>query len=214
MARLGRRCEHCDAWRSPQRTLHHRGPQACDGADGGLAQRGDHGGTLGAAWFWHVRGREKEAAHSSDASVRGLSAGLAGARGRLGCCKANSVARVTPSKRRGPRSTGRLRRSRSGDTIGHCIDRENTASQAVARRLGASSGGRDGSARPCLRIVGDAPGDVEQPELKSIVAGDRALRAATGGGGADQPEFCTCRPSCVAFSTRSNRSSDRIASAS
>ena len=46
------------------------------------------------------------------------------------------AARAMRWKRRGRRSTGHLRPSRSIEII-HCIDRENTASQAVARRLGA-----------------------------------------------------------------------------
>ena len=41
------------------------------------------------------------------------------------------------------------------DRIVHCIDRENTASQAVARRLGAQQGTRVRFVRPCLRSLGD-----------------------------------------------------------
>ena len=56
-----------------------------------------------------------------------------------GIASAAFAARATRWRRRGRRSTGRLRPSSSIEII-HCIDRENTASQAVARRLGAEKG--------------------------------------------------------------------------
>ena len=66
-------------------------------------------------------------------SIRRAGRGLRSA----GVSQRNSVARAMRSKRRGRRSTGSFATFEIDEII-HCIDRENTPSQAVARRLGAS----------------------------------------------------------------------------
>ena len=82
------------------------------------------------------------------------------------------------------------------DQIVHCIDRENVASQSVARRLGAAHRTRVRPVRPGRRYLGDAP---------------RRLDSAPG-----RPKAGAfyCRPRCVAAATWSNLSSEKIASAS
>ncbi len=76
-----------------------------------MAERGGHIRALGVAWRGHVRGRRK--------SERNKGYAVEAARAAIDWSFA----------------TFEL------DSIIHCIDRENTASQAVARRLGAEKQG-------------------------------------------------------------------------
>ncbi len=89
---------------TPDRQARHRD-------DGRLAQRRDHGGALGAARLRHVRGRGEGERQIRRPRRSVLSAGLAGFRGWLGHRRRNFAARAMRSKRRGRRSTGRLRPS-------------------------------------------------------------------------------------------------------
>ena len=100
-----------------------------------------HGGALGAAWLRHVRGRgEVKPARSSDASGRCIRRAGRGLRS-AGVSQRNSVARVMPSKRHGPSIDWSFATFEIGRD--HPLHRSReTASQAVARRLGAHP--RDG----------------------------------------------------------------------
>jgi RimJ/RimL family protein N-acetyltransferase len=104
-----------------------------------VAERGGHIGALGLAWRGHVRGRGKSEREICRTGRAVVSAGLAGfevgwgiARDFRGKGYAVEAARAAIDW---SFATFEL------DSIIHCIDRENTASQAVARRLGAEKHG-------------------------------------------------------------------------
>ena len=117
------------------RALHHRGPQACDDRwPAGATPRSwrDIGRCMASACSWS---RRSQAARSSDASARGIRRAGRGLRS----------AGVSQREFRGKGYAVEAARASidwsfatfESDEIIHCIDRENTASQAVARRLGA-----------------------------------------------------------------------------
>ena len=102
----------------------------------GWRNAADHGRALGAAWLRLCSWSRKSApANSPEGSGRGFRRAGRASRS-AGASPANFAARAMRSRRRGPRSTGSFATFEI-DRIIHCIDRENIASQAVARRLGA-----------------------------------------------------------------------------
>ena len=148
MARLGHCREHNDARRSPQRALHYRGRQACDGArwPAGATPRSWPG-----HWVLHGFGMFVVEEKASGTFVGRVGPfyppGWPGLRS-AGASPRNSVARAMRSKRRGPSIDWAFATFDIEQNHPLHRSREHGVSSRRAA-VGCAAGGRDDVTRPC-----------------------------------------------------------------